>query len=207
MARRKSKAKQQEEFLQGVMGLAAVVPGGAAWYLTNSLKVAAIVAGIGIAVAILILIQVAMAKAERLRRSGIAQIDQMDGVKFEQYLGHLFRSQGYKAEVTQASGDYGADLILTKDGRRIAVQAKRYKKNVGLKAVQEIKAAKAHYRAAEAWVVTNSRYTEQAKKLAESNGVRLIAREELVEMLLAMRQKTSGTDRSGKQSAAGKTSA
>lgn len=43
----------------------------------------------------------------------------MEGVQFEKYLGHLFRSQGYKAEVTQAAGDYGADLVLSKDGKKL----------------------------------------------------------------------------------------
>ncbi|KAF6620872.1 restriction endonuclease, partial [Paenibacillus sp. EKM208P] len=43
-----------------------------------------------------------MAAATRLRNSGIAEIDKMDGHQFEKYLGHLFRAQGYKAEVTQA---------------------------------------------------------------------------------------------------------
>ncbi|SEL29734.1 restriction endonuclease [Paenibacillus sp. OK003] len=131
--------------------------------------------------------------AERLKRSGIAEIDKMDGVQFEHYLGHLFRSQGFKAEVTKAAGDYRADLVISKDGKRIVVQAKRYKKNVGLKAVQEVQGAKAHYRANGAWVVTNSNYTEQAYQLAKSNGVRLIARDELVEMLLTMKEKLSAS--------------
>ncbi|WP_246168669.1 restriction endonuclease [Paenibacillus antarcticus] len=125
----------------------------------------------------------------RLKSSGIAEIDKMEGVQFEQYLGHLFRSQGYKAEVTQATGDYGADLVLSKDGKRIVVQAKRYSKNVGLKAVQEVRGAVAHYRASAAWVVTNRDYTEQAYKLAKSNNVRLISRDELIEMLLQMKEK------------------
>lgn len=199
MARRKSKAKQQEEFLQGVMGLSAVVPGLAVLHFTKSWQIAAVAAGIGFVVAIAILINIAAARNARLKRSGIAEIDQMDGVKFEQYLGYLFRSQGYKAEVTQAVGDYGADLVLTKENRRIVVQAKRYKKNVGLKAVQEVQSAKAHYRANEAWVITNSHYTDQARKLARSNGVRLIARDELIEMLLVMK--------AGSQKAKRKTSA
>ncbi len=110
----------------------------------------------------------------------------MDGHKFERYLSHLFRSQDYNAEVTQAAGDYGVDLLLTKQGKKIAVQAKRYKGNVGLEAVQQVQAGKAHYGASEAWVVTNSDYTDQATSLAKSNGVRLIARKELIEMMLKM---------------------
>ncbi|MEK3670927.1 restriction endonuclease [Paenibacillus sp. FSL R10-2771] len=39
----------------------------------------------------------------------------MEDVQFEKYLGHLFRAQRYKAEVTKAAGDYGVDLIIQKD--------------------------------------------------------------------------------------------
>ncbi|WP_083613680.1 restriction endonuclease [Paenibacillus sp. P46E] len=189
MARRKSKAKQEEEFFQGVAGLAAMGLALGGYYLTKTLQGAIIGAVVGVAVVVTLMIMIGQKRAERLKKSGIAEIDKMEGVQFEQYLGHLFRSQGYKAEVTQAAGDYGADLVLSKDGKRIVVQAKRYGKNVGLKAVQEVRGAVSHYGASAAWVVTNRDYTEQAYKLAKSNNVRLIGREELIEMLLQMSEK------------------
>ncbi|HEY9569713.1 MAG TPA: restriction endonuclease, partial [Metalysinibacillus sp.] len=82
-----------------------------------------------------------------------------------------------------ASGDYGADLILHKDGQKIVVQAKRYKNNVGIRAVQEIIPAVAYYKADVAWVVTNSYLTKQAQNLADSNDVVIIDREELMKWL------------------------
>jgi restriction system protein len=189
MARRKSKAKQEEEFINGVMVLSLFGSLAITYTLTKSIQVSIIVCILVVAVVIAALISRKLKHEERLKRSGIAEIDKMEGVQFEQYLGHLFRSQGYKAEVTQAAGDYGADLVLSKEGKRIVVQAKRYSKNVGLKAVQEVRGAVSHYGASAAWVVTNRDYTEQAYKLAKSNNVRLIGREELIEMLLQMREK------------------
>lgn len=115
-----------------------------------------------------------------------AKLNKMDGIQFEKYLSHLLRAQGYKAEVTKAAGDYGADLLIQKDGKKIVVQAKRYSKNVGIKAVQEAQASIAHYGAAEAWVISNSDYTTAAYDLANSNRVKLINREALIEMILAM---------------------
>ncbi|MDY7989875.1 restriction endonuclease [Paenibacillus polymyxa] len=56
---------------------------------------------------------------------------------------------------------------------------------------QEVQGARTHYKASEAWVVTNSKFTQQAFQLARSNGVRLIGREELIEMLLQMKEKVS----------------
>ncbi|GIP08869.1 hypothetical protein J1TS5_10390 [Paenibacillus macerans] len=186
MARRKSKAKQQEEFIQGIMGLVIFASIFGTYGLTKSFQASIIVTVLAVAVFIAVLIMIGINRAERLKKSGIADIDKMEGVQFEKYLGYLFQAHGYKTQVTKAAGDYGADLILQKDGKKIVVQAKRYSKNVGIKAVQEAQAAIAHYGATEAWVVTNRDYTAAAYELAKSNQARLINREALVEMILAM---------------------
>lgn len=184
MARRRR--RKQEDPIAGLMGLLVLGAALGVWQLTKNLVVVALAAGCVVGLCIAVAMVLHMKKVDRLKRSGIKEIDQMDGRQFENYLGHLFRMHGYAAEVTQSSGDYGADLVITKGGRRIVVQAKRYKNNVGLKAVQEIYTAMNHYKAAEAWVVTNSDYTEQAYTLARSNGVKLINRNQLIEMILAV---------------------
>ena len=120
----------------------------------------------------------------RLTESGIFEIDKMDGKSFEMCLSGLFSRQGYRVEETPYTGDWGADLIVTKSGVRTVVQAKRYTKKVGVRAVQEAVAAKAKYHCAEAMVVTNSTFTKQAIELARVNGVSLWGREELVARLL-----------------------
>ena len=124
----------------------------------------------------------------KLKKSGILNVDEMTGRQFEEYLRVLFRERGYQVQLTPATGDYGADLILSAKDQKIVVQAKRYKKNVGLKAVQEISTAKNHFNADECWVVTNSYYTEPAKKLAASNRVRLVDRELLMKWMLEMKK-------------------
>lgn len=114
-------------------------------------------------------------------RSGIQKIDQMTGHQFEDYLLQLFKHQGYKVRLTKAIGDYGADLVLiSSEGKVIAVQAKRYKNNVGIKAVQEVGTSLQHYHATEGWVVTNSYYTKAARTLAKSNGIQLYNRDDLI---------------------------
>ena len=55
-----------------------------------------------------------------------SELDQLGSEEFEYFLAGLYRAQGYAAEHTAVTGDYGADLILSKDGQRICVQAKRY---------------------------------------------------------------------------------
>ncbi|WP_245613690.1 restriction endonuclease [Alkalihalobacterium bogoriense] len=123
-------------------------------------------------------------REQKLRKSGILEVDKMSGRKFEEYLQVLLKAKGYYVQLTSASGDYGADLILSTTGKKVIVQAKRYKKNVGVKAVQEIASARSHYKADECWVITNSFFTEQAQRLASSNHVRLIDRNQLMNWML-----------------------
>ncbi|WP_414629867.1 restriction endonuclease [Bacillus pseudomycoides] len=112
-----------------------------------------------------------------MAKSGIQYIDKMDGYQFEVYLKALFRELGYHPEVTKRSCDYGVDVVL-KGKNRIVIQAKRYgvKNRVGIRAVQEVYAGKAYYKADEAWIVTNNAYTKQAEELAKACNVKLIDR-------------------------------
>jgi restriction system protein len=123
-------------------------------------------------------------RRHRLSRMGLSEVDLLSGKDFETYLATRFRALGYKVEQTKLVGDYGADLVLTREGYRTVVQAKRYSKNVGIKAVQEVLGAKAKYKAQNAIVVTNSGYTREAVELAQSAGVELWGRERLISELL-----------------------
>ena len=82
-------------------------------------------------------------------------------------------------ESTKASGDFGADLILSRAGDRIVVQAKRWGQLVGTASVQQVVAAKLHYGAQRAIVVTSSRFTTQAVRLADTTGAELWDRHRL----------------------------
>jgi HJR/Mrr/RecB family endonuclease len=122
-------------------------------------------------------------RTERRRRSGIQEIDSMTGEEFEHRLAVLFRALGYRVSTTRATGDFGADLVLERDGVRTVVQAKRWDSCVGIEAVYEVVGAKAHYGASEAVVVTNLLFTPAAVEMANDNDVALIERDELVEIL------------------------
>jgi len=99
---------------------------------------------------------------QNLRRL-LRKIDTVNGEEFEIFLEGLFKKKGYKFERTSYINDYGADLIITNaSGKKAAVQAKRYKGNVGKSAIQEIYAAKSHYDCDIAIVVTNSDFTNPA---------------------------------------------
>jgi len=125
-------------------------------------------------------------RQQKLRKSGILEVDKMTGKVFEEYLQGLLKHKGYKVSLTPVTGDYGADLVLSTTDKRVVVQAKRYNKKVGLKAVQEIVSAKGHYNADECWVITNNYFTAPAVKLATSNKVVLIDRDLLMKWMLEM---------------------
>lgn len=85
-------------------------------------------------------------------------------------LRHGFRS----AHVTPGSQDYGADIVARDRRWRLwVVQCKYYSRNVGVSAVQEVVAARAHYSADYAAVMTNAGFTQNAAVLAQENDVKL----------------------------------
>lgn len=137
----------------------------------------------------LFLLIIQMLRQYKLRKSGILEVDKMSGRMFEAFLHALLKARGYDVRLTPPSGDYGADLILSTKDKKIIVQAKRYKKNVGIKAVQKIASAQSHYKADECWVVTNSFYTAQARKLAHSNRVKLIDRTQLMGWMMGEKKR------------------
>lgn len=120
----------------------------------------------------------------QLLASGMDKIDRMSGEEFEEYLAAYFESQGYKVKLTRASGDYGADIIVERNGFRMAIQAKRYSDSVGVGAVQEIAAAVQHYKADRGAVMCTSTFTASAQKLAKSNKILLMDRNYLIKHTL-----------------------
>lgn len=104
------------------------------------------------------------------------KVSQMSGLEYENWCAaQLVKKKGFRsATVTPASGDYGADIIaVDKQGQRWVIQCKKYSKNVDNTAVQEAVAAKAHYKADRAAVMTNKELTKKARELAWENAVEL----------------------------------
>lgn len=128
-------------------------------------------------------------RKQKYKKCGIAEIDRMSGAEFENFLKYYFSKLGYRSEVTQASNDYGADLILNKNKERIVVQAKRYSGKVGISAVQEVISANVYYGGTKPMVVTNSFFTNQAIELASKGNVELWDRNKLVSTLYRIKGK------------------
>ncbi len=113
----------------------------------------------------------------------IDDVDDLEGFEFESFLTELYAKMGYSVEQTKLSGDQGADLLVTRFGEKTVIQAKRYNGTVGNYAVQEIVAACSLYQAHACTVITNSYFTPAAVELAYANGVLLIDRDGLEEII------------------------
>lgn len=120
---------------------------------------------------------------------GITHIDRMEGREFEQYIHVLLTALGYKkVYLTPETGDFGADIVFfDSKGNCTVVQAKRYttrdKNTVSLDAVQQIYTSMNYYNAKKAICITSTRYSQNSQLLANINGVRLIDREKLSEII------------------------
>ncbi|MFI4955514.1 MAG: restriction endonuclease, partial [Gammaproteobacteria bacterium] len=120
---------------------------------------------------------------DKLASTGIFDIDEMEGTEFENRLKILFENLGYQVEHTGRSGDAGVDLIIRKYGQKTAVQAKRYEGHVGVSAVQEVHTGMDYYDCDRAIIVTNSRFTDEALRVAQKTHIKLWNRNYLIKVL------------------------
>lgn len=135
------------------------------------------------------LAKVDLARLEARFQSGINRLRMaswkgMRGVEFENFLAAIFREWGYTVRTTPVTGDQGVDLVIERNGRSIAIQAKGYPNStVGNSAVQEAHTGKAFYRCHAAAVVTNSTFTSSARELASKVGCILIGQEQISDLI------------------------
>jgi restriction system protein len=107
-------------------------------------------------------------RVERRRLHGfsLGDLDAMTGDAFEDWVVRSLVRSGFRCENLPRSHDYGIDVIATRRGRRVGVQAKRYDGPVGNGAVQQAIAGAGHHACAVAAVVTQSRFTAAARAQA-----------------------------------------
>lgn len=124
-----------------------------------------------------------LSQAESNNKISIDDIDLMTGVEFENFVCSIFEKMGYTPKTTPITGDQGIDVIAEKNGKKIGIQCKRYTDKITNKAIQEAVSGKAYYGLDKIMVITNSRFTQSAKDLANANNVVLWDRDFLIEKL------------------------
>ncbi len=176
MYKKKKRKRKAEDILLPASVLGVILFGS---LVKNNMKIILAVLILVFALFVYIKITRKNRTKERYLTSGMQEVDHMTGEEFEYFLCTYFKELGYKAKTTPMVNDYGADVIAYKEGEKIVIQAKRYKKNVGIKAVQEVIGAKQYYKADKAMVITSSYFTPNAKNLAQSGNVELWDRTKL----------------------------
>ena len=110
--------------------------------------------------------------------------DAMEGHQFEYFCADLLRKNGFsQVDVTQASGDYGIDVLAEKDDITYAIQCKCYSDNIGNHAVQEAHSGASYYGRMVAVVMTNRYFTTAAKETAKRIHLLLWDRDKIIEMM------------------------
>ncbi len=107
---------------------------------------------------------------------------------FEELVAFLYESFGCRAQLTQESRDFGADILVwhpapLRQDMLIAIQVKRYTEGhtVGLKGVQELHGAVTHYHAHTGHLVTSSRFSGPAQRFADECKYGLVRIAEVVQ--------------------------
>ena len=114
----------------------------------------------------------------------IHAIDKLTGEQFEKFLEKILHKLGFENIVrTMLSGDFGADLVASRNGKKFTIQAKRYNRPVGNKAVQEVFSSMPIYKADSCMVISNQEFTNAAKKQALECKCVLFGKKELQGLL------------------------
>jgi HJR/Mrr/RecB family endonuclease len=162
----------------------SVIVSGLVYLGTSSLKLSIFVLVLSICCFFGVLFWKLYSKREKLLKSGILAVDKMSGEDFEEFILEHFKVLGYSGYVTRGSQDYGADIVIQKNGIITVVQAKRWNQKVSVEAVQQVAAAVKHYKANKSLVITNNYFTKNAYELAKSNQTELWNRNKLIKVLI-----------------------
>ena len=120
----------------------------------------------------------------------MAEVDAMSGHAFEDLVVKLLKARGYEVGNLRESNDYGVDMIANKGEERIAVQCKRSKNPIARKAISDAVAGMKYYKCTRAMVVTNSRFTDDAREFARGTECELVDRAVLEQWMKPVESKT-----------------
>ncbi|PCI24029.1 hypothetical protein COB57_06140 [Candidatus Peregrinibacteria bacterium] len=115
----------------------------------------------------------------------MSELRKMDPFEFEHYVGNLLMKHGFQVQVTQGSGDFGADIMASKKGKKYIVQVKRYAKynKVSSPEMQKFLGSMKIYGVDHGIFVCTSAYTSDAMKIADTHKIHLVDEVKLGKMI------------------------
>jgi stage V sporulation protein SpoVS len=122
------------------------------------------------------------------RTGSLEDLDSLSPTQFEHAVAILLRRSGWTEVQVVGGPDIRADIrARDRDGLRVIVQAKKYRSQpVGSQAVRRLIGDLGVHQADRGLLVTNSTFTEPALALAAKEGVQLIDRWRLADMVRAL---------------------
>lgn len=103
--------------------------------------------------------------------------------EFEEMTAELYRARGHFAKRTGASGDHGVDVIVkSKDGKKMVIQCKRWRRPVGESIVREFYGTMQHEKAGYGTIFATYGFSEQAKTWAKGKPIALYDGKKFLEM-------------------------
>ncbi len=123
-------------------------------------------------------------------QTGLESIASTGWRDFERLVGEAYRRQGYQVEETGLGGsDGGIDLVLSRDGRRILVQCKQWRRGkLPVNVVREMYGLLAHHGADEVRIAALGGFTRDAEQFAQGKPIQLIEGPRLLQMIRAVQQ-------------------
>lgn len=109
----------------------------------------------------------------------------IDWFQFEKVVSAIYEVRGCKVRrLGGAKPDGGIDLVVEKDGERLVVQCKHWRKwTVGARHVRELLGTLTDANIEKGVLVTLRGCTDEAKELAKKHGIRIVEEAELVQLM------------------------
>jgi restriction endonuclease Mrr len=121
----------------------------------------------------------------------IEKLSEYSALEFEEWFADILKELEYeKVTPTPSSNDEGIDILAEKEGLKVAIQCKHWKKKkVGRPEVQAFLGAIQHAQLTRGILVTTGLFTEGARKMADEHPIKLIDDFELRNLIQEIRQK------------------
>jgi len=104
----------------------------------------------------------------------LEQLQELTPQEFERFVADRFRDAGWRAKLTPASHDHGADILLSRQGEKAVAQCKRWRGVIPETKVRELLGTMTHLAASEAFLVTTGSFSGPAQAFAKSKPISLI---------------------------------
>ena len=98
----------------------------------------------------------------------------LTGHQFEDAVAAVFRRAGYDAKVSKHGGDGGVDIVLQKEGKRIAVQCKAHKTPIGPSVARDLLGTMAPFGFDEGIIASRSGFTGGVYEFTQDKRIALM---------------------------------